>query len=107
MSCRLWIALVAGTLATACSYTETRQVAVVPASEDSCVLYGYTPGTEAYRLCADREAVARRRGRMAADYAEARIAADSQEACLSYGLVQGTARYDRCVEREVNFRRPA
>ena len=53
-----------------------------------------------------REAAARRRGRMAAGYAEARIEADSQEACLSYGLARGTPRFDRCVSREIANRRP-
>ena len=65
------------------------------------------PGTEGYRICAEREAAARRRGRMAAGYAEARLESDAQEACLSYGLVAGTDRFDRCVRREVNYRRPS
>lgn len=107
MSLRLLTVLVAGALAAACTATETRTV-VVPASvDDSCSYYGYARGTEGYRICAEREAAARRRGRMAADYAQARIAADSQEACLSYGLVRGTERYDRCVQREIAYRRPA
>jgi hypothetical protein len=97
-------ALVAGLLAVACSHTETRTV-VVPAN-DSCSYYGYTPGTEAYRICAEREAAARARGRMAADYAESRIVVDSQDACVSYGLIRGSAGYERCVQREVAFRRP-
>jgi hypothetical protein len=105
---RLSIALLAGSLAAACSYTETKTVAAAPPPVvDSCTYYGYAPGTEAYRICADREAAARRRGRMAADYAEARIVADSQDACVSYGLVRGTERYDHCVQREVTYRRPA
>jgi len=54
-------------------------------------------------LCGARS----RRGRMAANYAEARIAADAQEACLSYGLVRGSDRYDRCVQREISYRCPA
>ena len=58
-------------------------------------------------ICAEREAAARHRGRVAADYAEARIAADAQEACLSYGLVRGSDRYGRCVQREIAYRRPA
>jgi hypothetical protein len=96
--------LLVGLTAAACTVQETRTVAV-PA-DDSCTAYGYAPGTEGYRICAEREAAARRRGRMAAGYAEARISADAQEACASYGLVRGTDRYDRCVRREINYRRP-
>lgn len=99
--CALALVLMAG----ACSVTEHKTV-VAAAPEDSCTSYGYTPGTEAYRICAEREVAARRRGRMAADYAEARIVGDSQDACASYGLVRGTERYDRCVQREVTYRRP-
>jgi len=105
MSYRLCAVLVVGALAAACSHTETRTV-VVPA-DDSCTSYGYAPGTEAYRICAEREAAARRRGRMQASYAEAAIAADSQEACASYGLLRGTERYERCVQREISYRRPS
>lgn len=94
-------------LASACSYTETQTVRAPAPTDDSCTAYGYTPGTDAYNICAQREAAARRRGRMAADYAQARIAADSQEACTSYGLASGTPRYDRCVQREIAYRRPA
>ena len=101
---RLGIALVAGLLATACTVTEHKTVV---ATNDSCTYYGYAPGTEAYRICAEREAAARRRGRMAIDYAEARIVADSQDACASYGLIRGSVSYDRCVQREVAYRRPA
>lgn len=105
MSLRLLTVLVAGALAAACA-TETRTVVVPASTSDSCGYYGYAPGTEAYRICVEREAAARRRGRMAAGYAEARIAADSQEACLSYGLVRGSDRYDRCMQREISYRRP-
>jgi hypothetical protein len=105
MSYRLCLALVVGALVAACSYTENRTVAAVPV-EDSCTYYGYAPGTESYRLCAEREAAARRRGRVAADYAEARIVSDSQDACTSYGLLPGSDRYDRCVQREITYRRP-
>ena len=48
---------------------------------------------------------ARRRGRMAANYAEARLVQDSREACASYGLHAGTDRFDRCVQREIAYRR--
>ena len=107
MSFRLIAVVVAGTLAAACTATETRTVVVPAPADDSCSYYGYARGTEAYRICAEREAAARRRGRMAANYAEARMAADAQEACLSYGLVRGSDRYDRCVQREIAYRRPA
>ncbi len=105
MLLRLCGVLAAGLLAAACSHTETRTV-VVPAS-DSCSYYGYTPGTEAYRICAEREAAARARGRMAAGYADSRIVADAQDACVSYGLMRGSSGFDRCVQREVTYRRPA
>lgn len=107
MSCRgLCVALIAGALAAACSTTERRTVVVPTPVDDSCTYYGYTPGTEAYRVCVDREAAARHRGRMAATYAHERIVADSQDACVSYGLARGTGRYERCVQREINYRRP-
>jgi hypothetical protein len=106
MSYRLCIVLAVGVLAAACSHTETKTVVVPAPAEDSCTYYGYARGTEAYNLCAAREAAARRRGRMAVDYAEARMVADSQDACISYGLVRGTERYDRCVQREITYRRP-
>ncbi len=105
MSVRLCAVLAAGVLAAACTTTETRTV-VVPV-DDSCTSYGYVVGTEAYRICAEREAAARRRGRMQASYAQAAIVSDAQEACLSYGLLRGTDRYDRCVQREISYRRPA
>lgn len=101
----LAVTLIAG-LAAACTATETRTVVVPTPAGDACSTYGYVPGTEAYRICAEREAAARRRGRMAASYTQAMIAADAQEA---YGLVRGTDRYDRydrCVRREIDYRRP-
>jgi hypothetical protein len=107
MYLRLCAVVAAGVLAVACSHTETRTVVVPTPVDDSCSYYGYVPGTEAYRICAEREAAARRRGRMQTSYAEAAIAADSQEACSSYGLVRGTERYERCVQREITYRRPA
>jgi hypothetical protein len=107
MSIRLLAALAAAaTLAAACSYSETRTVAAPMAADDSCVAYGYSPGTTAYDVCVEREAAARRRGRVPANYPQARIVADSQDACLSYGLTRGTAGYDRCVQREIDYRRP-
>lgn len=109
MSYRLCAVVLAGLLASACSVEHrTEVVAATPTPvQDSCTYYGYTPGTEGYRICYERELAARRRGRMAADYAEAGIVADSQDACVSYGLVRGSERYDRCVQREVAYRRPA
>jgi hypothetical protein len=110
MSYRLYAVVLASCLAAACSATE-RTVVVPPAQavvvDDSCTEYGYVPGTTAYDICVQREAAARQRGRMAADYAQAAIVADSQTSCTSYGLVQGTDRYDRCVRREIAYRSPA
>lgn len=106
MSIRVLAAVVVATLAAGCSYSETRTVAATTPADDSCMVYGYRPGTTAYSVCVEREAAARRRGRMAADYAQSRIVTDSQDACLSYGLPSGTAAYDRCVQREIAYRRP-
>lgn len=98
------ITLLIGVSTAACTVTENRTVVAQP--DDSCTAYGYVRGTEGYRICAEREAAARARGRAAAGYAQARIEADAQEACLSYGLSPRTDRYDRCVSREINYRRP-
>ncbi len=107
MSIRILAVVAVTALATACSYHETRTVTAPPTqAEDSCSLYGYTPGTTAYSLCVQREAAARQNGRVAANYGESRIVADSQNACLSYGLTAGTSSYDRCVQREIAYRRP-
>ncbi len=103
---RLAIVIVAAALAAACTVQETRTVVPAAPVNDACAAYGYAPGTESYRICAEREAAARARGRMAAGYAVTRIEADAQEACLSYGLARGTDRFDRCVAREINYRRP-
>ena len=103
---RLAIVVLAGALAAACTVQETRTVVPATPVQDACAAYGYPPGTEGYRICAEREAAARARGRMSAGYAETRIEADSQEACLSYGLARGTDRFDRCVAREIANRRP-
>jgi hypothetical protein len=103
---RLAIVVLAGALAAACTVQETRTVVPAAPVNDACAAYGYAPGTEGYRICAEREAAARSRGRMNAGYAEARIASDAQEACLSYGLTRGNDRFDRCVQREINARRP-
>jgi hypothetical protein len=103
----LCVVLIAGALAAACSTTERRTVVVPAPAADSCTTSGSAPGTEAYRICVDRERAARARGRMNATYARERIISDSQEACSSYGLMRGTDRYERCVQREVNYRSPA
>jgi hypothetical protein len=103
---RLAIVIVAGALAAACTVQEHRTVVQPAPVTDACSAYGYVPGTEGYRICAEREAAARARGRMAAGYAVTRIEADAQEACLSYGLARGSDRFDRCVQREINYRRP-
>lgn len=107
MQFHLLAALTTAALVGACA-TETRTT-VIPAAApaaDACSAYGYVPGTEGYRICAEREAAARKRGRMAAGYAAERIQADAQEACLSYGLSIGTERYERCLQREITYRRP-
>ncbi len=83
--------------------TETRTVVVV---EDACSAYGFRTGTPEYLLCRDREAAARRSGRMSPSYAEARIVADSQAACQSYGLHPYSDRYERCVRAEHAARQP-
>lgn len=106
MSGRLLIVILAGALAAACSHTETRTVVVPAPVDDSCTFYGYQPGTQPYAICVEREAAARRRGRMASGYAEAQLVVDSQDACQSYGLSPGSARFDRCVQREMTYRRP-
>src|SRR5688572_25981163 len=94
---RFAAALLASSLAVACTTYETRTVVAPTPTEDSCVVYGYSPGTEAYRLCFAREAEYRRAGRMArADYTQARVVAASQNACASYGLTPGSDRYERC-----------
>ena len=54
---RLAIVVLAGALAAACSVHETRTV-VAPA-DDACSVYGYLPGTEGHRICAERELAAR------------------------------------------------
>ena len=72
----LCVVLFAGALAAACTTTEHRTVVVPTPVDDSCTYYGYTPGTEGYRVCVDREAAARARGRMNATYARDRIVAD-------------------------------
>lgn len=107
MSIRLAAALLAAGLAGACATYEARTVVVPAPTGDSCEMYGYTPGTDAYRMCADRERAYRAQGRMArADYSQARVVALSQEACSSYGLSRGSDRYERCVQREVAYRTP-
>ncbi|MBS0526640.1 MAG: hypothetical protein JSS04_23625 [Proteobacteria bacterium] len=103
---RFAIVVLAGALAAACTIQESRTVVPAPRVDDACSAYGYAPGTQAHRICAEREAAARARGRMAAGYAATRLEADAQEACLSYGLSRGTSRFDRCVRREIDYRRP-
>jgi hypothetical protein len=83
--------------------TETKVVAV---EEDACWTYGFRVGSPEYRLCRDREAAARRTGRVRYGYSEAMIAADAQAACQSYGLTPYTDRYDRCVRYEYAARQP-
>jgi hypothetical protein len=83
--------------------TETRTVV---AADDICSTYGFKVSSPEYRLCRDREAEARRQGRVSPSYAEARIVADSQAACQSYGLHPYSDRYEECVRNEHVARRP-
>jgi hypothetical protein len=83
--------------------TETRTVV---AADDICSTYGFKVSSPEYRLCRDREAEARRQGRVSPSYAEARIVADSQAACQSYGLHPYSDRYEECVRNEHAARRP-
>src|SRR5258708_20775782 len=78
--------------------TETRTVVV---AEDVCsTAYGFRVSSPEYRLCRDREAAARRAGRMSPSYGEAPLVADSQAACQSYGLHPHSHRYQRSVPAE-------
>lgn len=102
----LCAALLACALVGACTYRETKTVVVPSTSEDNaCASYGFTRGTSAYETCVARETDARRRGRVARDYAEAALVSDSQTSCASYGLTPGTDRYERCVRYEISARR--
>ena len=83
--------------------TETRTVV---AADDICSTYGFKVSSPEYRLCRDREAEARRQGRVSPSYAEARIVADSQAACQSYGLHPYSDRYEECVRNEHAARQP-
>lgn len=99
------IAVVAGLLGLGLAgcVTETRTVV---AADDMCSVYGFKVSSPEYRLCRDREAEARRQGRVSPSYAEARIVADSQAACHSYGLHPYSDRYEECVRNEHAARRP-
>lgn len=113
MSSKLFVVAALGLSAAACSYSNTTTTAAVPAgvvayrsgAERACLDYGFQPGSDPYSRCVVREAEARARGRMPADYAMSRINADARDACYSYGLTVGSAPYDRCVNREVEARR--
>jgi hypothetical protein len=99
-----------GLSAAACSYTSTTTASAPPGpyrsgAEQACLDYGFQPGTDPYNRCVVREAQSRATGRMPADYASARLAADARDACYSYGLTIGSAPYDRCVGREIEARR--
>jgi hypothetical protein len=105
------IAVAAVALLSACTVNNTTTHVAPPpdtamtGSEQACVDYGFTPGTAAYQNCVAREHEARLHGRVARDYAVARLTVDAQDACSSYGLVTGTQAYNRCVAREVDERR--
>ena len=107
MSYRVLGAIVACSLAAACSASNTRPAArTMTTNEGACVLYGFTPGTSPSTTCVQREADAHRRGRMGPDYNETLIARDAQEDCAAYGLARGTTTYELCVQREISYRRP-
>lgn len=107
MSYRILGAIVACGLAAACSIGDTRPIdGPATTNEGACVSYGFAPGTTPYTTCVQREADARRRGRMSPDYNETLIARDAQEDCAAYGLVRGTTTYELCVQREISYRRP-
>jgi hypothetical protein len=99
-------ALAACALAGACAYHETKTV-VAPSSGAGrvCADYGFSPGTASYDNCVARETEARRRGRVARDYAESALVSDAQSACASYGLAAGSPSYERCVRYEIDARR--
>ncbi len=99
---RLALAGVVALAMSACA-TETRTYVV---ENDVCADYGFKVSSPEYRLCRDREASARRSGRMSPSYAEARIVADSRAACQSYGLHPYSDAFERCVRYEHDARRP-
>jgi hypothetical protein len=104
---KLLITLAIGLTAAACQ-ASTTQTVMAPAgftgSEQTCVDYGFTPGTGGFDRCVSREREARARGRVMRGYAESQMTADARDACYSYGLEPGTPRYDRCVGREIDAR---
>ena len=103
---RLLLAVSACSLAAACS-SDDRQSAVPTgvSNESACTSYGFVPGTTRYTICVQREAEARRRGRLGPEYDQVLIARDAREDCTSYGLVSGSAAFERCVQQEISYRR--
>jgi hypothetical protein len=89
---RLLLAVSACSLAAACS-SDDRQSAVPTgaSNESACTV--------------QREAEARRRGRLGPEYDQVLIARDAREDCTSYGLVSGSAAFERCVQQEISYRR--
>jgi hypothetical protein len=67
---------------------------------------GLLLGTTPYTTCVQREAEARRRGRLGPNYDETLIARDAQEDCAAYGVERGTPVFQQCVQREISYRRP-
>lgn len=107
MSYRILSAIAACGLAAACTVSQKQSAApTMTTNEGACVSYGFVPGTTPYTTCVQREADARRRGRMSPGYDQTLIAKDAQDACADYGLARGTAGYDRCVQQEISLRRP-
>jgi hypothetical protein len=111
MKTSMIIAATAVALLSACTVNNTTTHVVPPpdtamtGSEQACLDYGFQPGTAPYQNCVAREHEARLHGRVARDYAEARLEEDARDACSSYGLVAGSQSYTRCVAREINERR--
>jgi hypothetical protein len=99
---RLALAALIGLGMAGCA-TETRTVVV---ENDVCSTYGFKVSSPEYRLCRDRQAEARRAGRVSPSYAEAAIVADSRAACQSYGLHPYSDAFEHCVRDEHERRRP-
>ena len=74
-------------------------------SEQVCSSYGFPPGTAGFNGCVKRERAARASGRVAQNYAQARLNSDAQNACASYGLQPSSGWYNQCVSREIDARR--
>jgi hypothetical protein len=107
MTYRILGAILSCSVVAACAVSDTLTAAPTSASNESAsVSYGFVPGTTPYTTCVQREAEARRRGRLGPNYDETLIARDAQEDCASYGVTRGTPVFQQCVQREISYRRP-